>query len=343
MEKRGTQYYRNLAKELFLERFGGNPPLPMLYFHSFLCPVTMAEAMVKEYIVESYEALELLVLRLYDAGFHDIKQLSSLSGMQEAMVERALYSETMIYNHINREDGTITEMGRKTLEENAEGRRENHVLYDTPRRLQIEAATGTVIPGYLENGPKDSVKYILPENIDGIVPKESVEQDEELRQEINARLLEYKHMDILNEGDTIQSVEQLQATQIFYRWAYLTQFEGMKYPMIVMQGYKTIEKLNASSMKKGNYGKRVAVPLSISRIDADYLKKKGIEFTETLIRENSKFEYLLEKTKEFKFHNEEDIIEEKDNITVYEDEKTMDVIADAEIEERGGVQDETIR
>ena len=341
MEKRGTRYYRDLAKELFLERFDGNPSLPLLYFHSFLCPVTMAEAMVKEYIVENYEALELLVLRLYDAGFHDVKQLSSLSGMQEAIVERALYSETMIYNHINIKDGTITEMGRKTLDENVDGKRENHVVYDTLRRLQIEAATGTVIPGYLEHGPKDAVKSILPDHIDGIVPKESVEQDEELRQEINARLLEYKDKDILNEGDNIQSVEKPQPTQLFYRWAYLAQFEGMKYPMIVMQGYKAIEKMNASSLKKGNYGKRVAVPLSISKTDARYLEKNGIVFPETLVREDCKFEYLLEKTKEFDVHNEEDIDEENDVPTIFEDEKTMELVEDVEDDERGSEQDET--
>ena len=36
----------------------------------------MAEAMVKEHIIEDYGALELLVLRLYEAGFHDSKAVS---------------------------------------------------------------------------------------------------------------------------------------------------------------------------------------------------------------------------------------------------------------------------
>lgn len=42
----------------------------------------MAEAMVKEHIIEDYDAFELLVLRLYDAGFHEVRDIASLSGMK---------------------------------------------------------------------------------------------------------------------------------------------------------------------------------------------------------------------------------------------------------------------
>ena len=55
-----------------------------------LCPVAMAEAMVKEHIIEDYDALELLILRLYDIGFHSLGALTSLSGMNRDIVERAL-------------------------------------------------------------------------------------------------------------------------------------------------------------------------------------------------------------------------------------------------------------
>ena len=109
----------------------------------------------------------------------------------------------------------------------------------------------------LEENNIKRLKSVLEERADGVVPRESVEYDEELRNEINQRLLEYKHMDILNEGDTIKSIESLRTTQIYYRWAYLVKFEGMKYPMVVMQGNKSICNVNAESIKNGNYGTKV--------------------------------------------------------------------------------------
>ena len=138
------------SKIRFLERFDGKPKLQLLYFHTFLCPIAMAEAMVKEHIIEDYDAFELLVLRLYDAGFHEVRDIASLSGMKNIMIERALNNEIMVYHHIDMTTGELTEMGRRTLAENANGKAQSHVMYNTPRSMQIEAATGTVIPSYLE-------------------------------------------------------------------------------------------------------------------------------------------------------------------------------------------------
>lgn len=324
---------REESKAIFLERFHGEPKLKLLFFHTFLCPVAMAEAMVKEHLIEDFDALELFVLRLYDAGFRNSKDIASLSGMNDVMVERALNNEKMVYHHIDMETGEITKMGRQTLDENAIGNSVRHVMYDTPRRLQIEAATGTVIPAYLEENNIKRLKSILEEKADGVVPRESVRYDEELRKEINDRLLEYKHMDILNEGDTITSIVSLHTTQIYYRWAYLAKFEGMKYPMIVMQGNKSISNVNAQSIKKGNFGKRVVVPLSIAVTDAEYLKQNGIIFEDVLVRSDEVFEYLVEKTENFKFDFEQDDIDLEDERVVYEDERvkeTEDVADDEE-------------
>ena len=121
MAKKTSKQIRKESEDLFLSRFNGEPPLKLLYFHTFLCPVAMAEVMVKEHIVEDFEALELLVLRLYEAGFHSVKEISSLSGMKEVMIERALNNEVMVYQHIDNETGAITDMGRQTLEENEIG------------------------------------------------------------------------------------------------------------------------------------------------------------------------------------------------------------------------------
>lgn len=323
MAKMTSKEIRKESETLFLSKFDGNPPLKLLYFHTFLCPVAIAEVMVKEHIVEDFEALELLVLRLYDAGFHTAKAIATLSGMKEVMIERVLNNEVMVYHHIDNETGAITEMGRKTLEESANGNAVSHTMYDTPRRMQIEAATGTVIPGYLEADIK-FMKQILEERTDGVVPIQSVYFDEELRKEINNRLLEYKHMDILNEGDTIVSIERLHTTQIFYRWAYLAKFEGMKYPMIVVSGYKSIDNMNANSIKNKNYGEKVAIPLSLSETDDEYLKNNQICFDGVIVRKDSAFEYLLEKTSGFSFNTENEDVQITNEKFVYEDEKVAE-------------------
>ena len=70
---------REEALELFL-RENGDADLELDFFHSFLCPVALAEAMVREHIVEDYDALELLVLRLYDIGFHDATWRGTFGG-----------------------------------------------------------------------------------------------------------------------------------------------------------------------------------------------------------------------------------------------------------------------
>lgn len=330
--KKTSNEIREESKALFLERFNGQPKLNLQYFHTFLCPVAFAEAMVKEHIIEDYDALELLVLRLYAAGFHKIEDIVSLSGMKDTLIERAMNNEINVYQHIDFETGQLTDMGLKTLAENENGNYVSHVMYDTPRRLQIEAATGTVIPSYLE---EDNIKYlrtILDERSDGVVPRESVRNDEELQREINDRIKEYKHMDILNEGDTIVSVESLNTTELYYRYAYLVRFEGMEYPMIAMQGKKTISNVNADSIKKKDYGNKVVVPIAISRTDADYLRENDMIFDDVLIRDDNCFEYLLEKTKDFKFDIEQNEIQLENEMAIYEDEKlleTEDVSEDA--------------
>lgn len=333
---KGKLELRNEALSLFMKEFEEIDTPPLEYFHPFLCPVAIAEAMVREHLVEDYNVLELLVLRLYHAGFHDVEQLASLSGMKEEVVQKALDNEIMVYHHINMEDGSITEMGYQTLKENENGSLIKHTMYLTPRRMQIEAATGTVIPGYLED-KIEFMKNVWDERFDGVVPKEAVEQDEELRREINERIQEYKHMDILNEGDTIVEIEQLRSTQIYYRWAYLAQFHGMKYPMIVMRGYRSIDNVNADSVQKALYGKHVAVPLAISKTDQLLFEQYGMEIEGVLVREDEMFEYLNEQIEAFDFsRNIDDIQVDEDEDVVYADEQTNDTEVEETLTEEGG-------
>lgn len=315
---------------LFMENFDKGPDLKLVHFHSFLCPVTNAEAMVMEHLVEDYDSLELLVLRLYMAGFRKAETIASLSGMNHHMIERALNNEFNVYHHIDAETGEVTDYGKQTLDENSVGNAISHGLYKTPRRFQIDAVTGTVVPSYLQEYNVKYLRQILRDDVDGILPKEYVTFDEKLRKEINERLSEYKHKDIINQGDTIIGVESVRPTQLYYRVAYLAKFEGMKYPMIVMNGRKTIDNLNADSIKKGDYNnkKLVAVPLAISETDAKYLKEYGIEFEEVLVRDDEHFEYLLTASAEFDYTSEQKNIEIEDENAVFEDEK----VAEAEVQ-----------
>jgi len=96
---------RDEARELFeKENEGSN--LEIEFFHTFLCPVAIAEAMVKEHIVEDYDSLEMLVLRLYDIGYRDVGALASLTGMKPEMVDRALNNEVFVYGHIDSKNGS---------------------------------------------------------------------------------------------------------------------------------------------------------------------------------------------------------------------------------------------
>ena len=175
--KKTTKDIREESKKIFLEYVGENSNLRLLYFHTFLCLFAMAEAMVKEHIIEDYGALELLVLRLYEAGFHDSKEIASLSGMKETMIERVLSSEINVYHHIGISTEKLLDMDKRLKK----------MKYKTwlvsvrtilPRRLQIEAATGTVIPSFLEENNNKRLKSVLEERAGRSKRRESVEYDE---------------------------------------------------------------------------------------------------------------------------------------------------------------------
>lgn len=335
-----VETFRQKTFELFCKNFTGDTiPEPTL-FSSFLCPVAMAEALVDEYIYEDYGVLELLVLRLYDLGIRDAHELADLSGMPLNMIEKVLLNEELVYHHIDSHQvNPITEMGRKTLEENRPGtgtEKENHgprshSMYATVRKMHIEAATGTVIPGYMECELKH-MRAVMPDNVDGVAPRESVAMDEELRTEINNRLQEYKHMDILNEGDTIRGIKELRSTRILYRWACLARFEGMRYPMIVMQGRSSVDKLGMDSLRGRRYGEPVAIPLSVAEADRSWLEDHGFRMDNILVRSSEKFEYLENMTQSFGIQAAAELVE--DAPAVYEDEMetTVDDTPDNEQE-----------
>lgn len=285
---------------LFMQNISGTNPPKLIYFHPFQCPVSVAEAKVNEHRIQEYSVFSLLILRLFNAGFRTEDQIASISGMSIESVHAFLEKEMFVFQHIDPDTGRLTEMGLKTLEENTPGTSsdegsepKSHVTYNTPRRLQIEAVTGTVIPSYLERGGRDT----KPDEDEGyfILPRETVERDEELRREMNERLREYIDADYVDEGDIIENVTALNSVHLFYRWAYLAKFEGMRYSLIVMSGRRRVDNVNARSNIEGNYNKDVAVPLAISESDHAFLKSRGTQFTNILVRSDRFFEYLDEK------------------------------------------------
>ena len=325
-----VESFRKKTYELFCENFTGEVVPEPTIFCPFMCPVAMAEALVDEEIYEDYGVLELLILRLYALGIRDVQELADLSGMPLRMIERVLFNEEFVYHHIDStKQSPITETGRKTIEENQLGNENgessqkgprSYSMYETIRRMHIEAATGTVIPGYLECDLR-YMRSILPENLDGIVPRESVDMDKELEREINARLLEYKHKDILNEGDTIRKIRKIHSSRIMYRWACLARFEGMRYPMVVMEGRRYVDKLNMNSLRQNKFGYSVAVPLSVAEADKEWLLAHGFDLENVIIRSSEKFDYLEETTQLFGHHAVVGPIE--DIPVVYEDELIM--------------------
>jgi len=316
--------------ELFMKNFEEEPSLSLQYFHPFQCPVAVAEALVKEHHIQDYSVFSILLLRLIKAGFSKIEQMVYFSGMSAETVT-AFFNRALADNqckYIDPEDPSrgvmLAELGEETLNENEQGNEDMsakaHVMYDMPRMMHIEAVTGTVIPSYMERKTIDS----KPDETlgDFILPRETVEMDEELNREIKARIDEYISSDYIKSGDVINDFESITSKKMLFRWAYLAKFEGMKYPMIIMTGRKKVDNVNAKSQKEGRFD-FLAMPVAISRTDSLYLEQNGIGFENVLIREDEYFEYLVEKTQDFEFTHPNDYKVEEET-TIPNDEKAQE-------------------
>ncbi len=293
-------FMKNLSPDVFLKP---------LYFQPFQCPVAMTDVMAIERQVQDFSVFSLLILRLIEAGFRKPEQLVSISGMSKSTVESFIVRSVVDgqCEFVDKDDHdkgvVLTALGLETLEENEKQTAnvlepKGYVEYETPRRLHIEAVTGTVLPVYMERGMKDAE----PDETLGnhILPRESVERDDELLREIKARIGEYVDTDRIASGDVVQTVKSIESIRIRFRWAYLVRFEGMVYPMIVMTGKKSADKLNAASKTKGKLG-FVATPLAVSETDRAFLGSLGEEFKRVMVRSDKNFEYLEKSISSFRF------------------------------------------
>lgn len=285
----------------FMSNLSSDCSVKPLYFKPFQCPVAIASAAVTEKQVQDYSVFALLLLRLIKAGFGKIDLLVNISGMGRGTVlsflNKAIIDKQCGYiDKENPEKGVmLLPLGEETLKENESAETNTldpqaHVEYSTSRKMHIEALTGTVIPSYMERYMNDAA----PDDELGpyILPRENTVIDSELSREINTRLAEYVGLDRVTAGDIIQNIHSITSERIFFRWAYLVKLEGMIYPMIVMTGKRSVEKLNVESKKKGNFGITV-LPVAVARSDAGLLQGLGEEFRSVLVREDNYFDYLV--------------------------------------------------
>lgn len=253
-------------------------------FCQFFCPISIIEADVKEYIIDEYDSVELLVLRLYSQGIRDVNIIENLTGIDIHMLEKILKTEIYTYGHINPNTGELTEAGKQTLDDNNDIEKLfQHALYDVKRELQADSLTGTIIKAGAELVKEKMVTYsdsIQP----NILPQEAVVIDSELEKEIQERLEKYIKDGYLSDGNTIKKIGNLRSKEIRYRVSYFVKMKNFKYPFVAIW-------FSGSNEVKSE---RVVLPVAVARSDAerfDYSKR----INEYLVREDAYFDYLSEK------------------------------------------------
>ena len=257
-------------------------------FRKFFCPISIIEADVKEYIVDEYDSVELLVLRLCSAGIRDINIINELTGIDIHMLDKVLKTEIYTYGHINPNTGERTEAGKQTLEDNKDIEKLfQHALYDVKREIQADSLTGTIIRAEAEQ-PKEKMVTFSDRINPNILPLEAVVIDSELEKEITERLQMYIKEGYLTDGNTINEIGNLRSKEIRYRAAFFVKMRKFEYPFIAISYFE----------KKEEKWEKYIIPIAIAKSDSikfDYPKRNK----EYLVREDRYFEYLLEKKELF--------------------------------------------
>ena len=299
---KNSQWLQDLQR--FMENFDSPPALELEYFHPMQLPVVITEASVQMRTVQDYSVLSLLILRLFDAGIRDPLAIQSISGMTLQTVNSYIQKEKILLEHIDPKTEELTQLGRLTLEANESqdgGSAKSHQHYKCMIRIHIDPLTASLIPQYLE---REWGENITPneEAGDFILPRENAPTDESFLTELNTRLVadinermdEHIYCDTVKNGDILSSVDELRPIRIFYRWGYLAKFRGMRYPMVVYSGKRSVSNVNADSVAKGVTTTFVVMPIALSKWDHDYLAENGIVFHKVLQRNNECFDALLE-------------------------------------------------
>ena len=231
----------------------------IVLFRKFFCPISIIEADVKEYIVDEYESVELLTLRLYSAGIKDTQTMSKLTGIDVNMIEKLLKTEVYTYNHINPATGELTPAGKQTLEDNKDTDNiYQHALYNVKREIQADALTGTIIR-YEAEISKDQMFPFSDDYIPFMHPLDCEEIDAELEREIRERLQKYIEEGFFSEGNTINDIGELKTREIRYREVYYVKMEKFEYPFLALSYLVT----------KENGPENVIFPIALAKSDFD--------------------------------------------------------------------------
>lgn len=289
---------------LFQQNFPTPPQLELEGFHPVQLPIVISEAYVRLRSVQDYSVLSLLILRLFDAGIYDPAAIQRISGLSAETVKIYLEKEMVMLEHIDPETNRLTELGRETLRLNNDPQQtkvQSYQNFDSVVRVHIDPLTGSLIPQYLEWEQMDNFEPD-PELGDFLRPRESASVDEVFREELRHRLVkeinerkdEYNTLDSMKNGDILNHLDQFNPIHIFYRWGYLVKYAGMRGPMIVLSGRRTVENVNANSIAAGVKPQVVLVPIAISDSDHAYLRQHGVTFDQVMVRDDDCFDELNE-------------------------------------------------
>ncbi len=289
-------------------------------FQHFYCPISIVEADVKEYVIDEYDSVELLVLRLYDAGVQTTEQISNLTGIDENMVTKIMMTEKYTFGHIHPVTGEITTAGRATLDDNTDvNNLFQHALYSVKREMQVDAITGTLIKANAEKN-KTRMASFNDRMVPFISPREYVEIDEELIREIRERLQLYIDNGYFSDGNTINRIDNIRTKEVRYRDAYFVKLKSFEFPFIALPYF----------YREEDTVKKVVEPICLACTDFQKIRENDGALS-CLVREDSYFNYLydfLPKFEEFVSNDLDEMVSDlEDMITAEEDEsETEEVI-----------------
>ncbi len=294
-------------------------------FHFFYCPISVALVDADEYIREEYESLELLILKLYDAGLTTVDAISTVTGLDKNLIAKTIELLKKAYRHIANDQ--ITELGRLSINEGIK-----HVIYEVKREIQFEAITGTVLDREIEQR-KDKLLKGLDPRYSRPLPINTVEMDVEVTKDINKRLDEYKNLEKSVFDKNIKSVRKVTTNMLRYTSGYAVSFDFLPDPFIILRGrsFSKTEKRSVLMWK----------PTAISQDNAQVLQERNVDILSYNVRGNHYFDYLKKTIYEFSIDDEEDniiqkLVEEDDISIQAKTHKTEDMeefTEDIEMEE----------
>ena len=245
-------------------------------FVEFWCPVSLVEADVKEVVIDEYESVELLVLRLFNANIKDPSVLSQLTGIDEGLIQEIILSE-ITYGHIDKL-GNIQPIGLKTLEANIDSDKViQHALYDVKREIQIEALTGTVIKPKAEL-PLNHLKYYNERVQPNILPEQTVVIDHFLAKEIQDNLQTYVDKSYLGDSNTIGAIKNLHTKEIMYRKSFFVKIQGFNFPFVAIPytqyvNHKPVRRIEPTAISSSDFYR-----LNLDRNTTSYIERNDINF-----------------------------------------------------------------